>query len=100
MQLSIYLTSVQLIFRKRDDFSNMCQTAIEFWNGLQTVIDRAHEQDGNFHDYWRKFNESAMHSPGQRFKKALPCALTHNYTIILSFTVANLPLTAASDQHD
>ena len=57
----------------RDDFRDVCDG--DRFPGstiIQTLIDRAHEQDGNFHDYRREVYETAMHSPRQRFKEALP----------------------------
>ena len=34
---------------------------VEFRDGLQTLTDCAHEQDGNFHDHWRQ-NSDALTS--------------------------------------
>ena len=65
---------------------------VEFRGRLQTLIDCAHGQDGNFHDRWR---QNSMHSPRQRFKEAIRRAPTHT----LSFTVAKSPQ-AKADQHD
>ena len=55
-------------------------------------IDRAYEQDGNFHDRLREVYKIAMHPPRQ---EALRWA--HMHTLL--FTVANSPQTAA-DQHN
>ena len=67
--------------------------AIAFRDLVQTLIDRAHEQEGNFHDYKREIYKTAMHSP---FKEALLQAPTPT---LYHFSVANLPQ-AAADQHD
>ena len=55
---------------------------VEFRDRLQTLIDCAHEQDGNFHDRWRQnsdaFTSAAIQGgPSTR-------APTHIYTIIYS----------------
>ena len=70
----------------------MIELHVEFRNRLQTLIDRAYEQDGNFHDRLREVYEIAMHPPRQ---EALRWA--HMHTLL--FTVANSPQTAA-DQHN
>ena len=36
------------------DGDRACRATVEFQDRLQTVMDCAHEQDGNFHDSWRQ----------------------------------------------
>ena len=53
---------------------------IEFQDQLQTLIDCAHEQDGNFHDRWRQ-NSDAFTSAAIQ---GSPSMHTYAYTIIYS----------------
>ena len=53
---------------------------VEFRDRLQTLIDCAHEQDGNFHDRWRQ-NSDAFTSVAIQ---GGPSTRTYAYTIIYS----------------
>ena len=62
------------------DGDRACKATVEFQDRLQTLIDCAHEQDGNFHDSWRQ--------NGNAFNPAVIqgglSSRTHAYTIIYS----------------
>ena len=66
---------------------------VEFQDRLQTLIDCAHGQDGNFHDRWRQ-NSNAFTSAAIQ---GGPPTRTHTDT--LSLTAAKSPQ-ATADQHD
>ena len=54
---------------------------VEFRDRLQTLIDCAHEQDGNFHDHWRQ-NSDAFTSAAIQ---GGPSTRTYAYTTIYSY---------------
>ena len=53
---------------------------VEFRDRLQTLIDCAHEQDGNFHDCWRQNSDALTLAAIQ----GCPSTRTYAYTIIYS----------------
>ena len=53
---------------------------VEFRDRLQTLIDCAHEQDGNFHDRWRQISDAFTSATIE----GAPSTRTYAYTIIYS----------------
>ena len=66
---------------------------VEFRDQLQTLIDCAHEQDGNFHDRWRQISDAFTSAAIEGGPSTRAPAHT------LSVTVAKSPQ-ATADQHD
>ena len=84
-----YYASGMILYAMAIEHVQLC---VEFQDRLQTLIDRAHEQDGNFHDSWRQNGDALTR---QRFKEVFRRAPTQT----LSFTVAKSPQ-AKADQQD
>ena len=75
-----YFTHARVGYDFVCDGDRACRATVEFQDRLQTLIDCAHEQDGNFHDSWRQ-NSDAFTSVGIQGGLS---SRTYAYTIIYS----------------